>query len=174
MIKAFYTSAILMDILQQFGELSEDLLAKRKYAKWKAAYIHNCLRAGDIPTSGGPNEHLKNVIDTSKPPGEEDSLLVKPRLLNPDDFEKNDYVVPPEPAPAPSPVTPVVPQAQPFTPPTPSVSTPTAQTGDVNAGAIQKAQKYCKYATSALNYDDVNTAILNLQKALNLLQLGKE
>lgn len=163
-----------MDILQQFGELSEDLQAKRKYAKWKAAYIHNCLRAGDIPTSGGPNEHLKNVIDTSKAPGEEDSLLVKPRLLKPEDYEGNDDVLPTGPAPASSPVTPVVPQPQPFTPRAESVSTPTAQTGDVNSGAIQKAQKFCKYATSALNYDDVNTAIVNLQKALNLLQTGKE
>lgn len=39
---------------------------------------------------------------------------------------------------------------------------------------IQKAQKYSKYATSALNYDDVKTAVENLQKALNLLQFGKE
>lgn len=36
------------------------------------------------------------------------------------------------------------------------------------------AQKYCKYAGSALNYDDVNTAIENLQKALKLLSTGSE
>ena len=37
-----------------------------------------------------------------------------------------------------------------------------------------KAQKYCKWAESALNYDDVPTAIDNLQKALHLLQTGRE
>lgn len=37
-----------------------------------------------------------------------------------------------------------------------------------------KAQKYCKYAGSALQYEDVGTAIQNLQKALKLLATGKE
>jgi vacuolar protein sorting-associated protein VTA1 len=37
-----------------------------------------------------------------------------------------------------------------------------------------KAQKYCKYASSALQYEDVPTAIDNLQKALRLLQTGKD
>lgn len=39
---------------------------------------------------------------------------------------------------------------------------------------IMKAQKFCKYATSALNYDDVPTAIDYLQKCLNLLKTGHE
>lgn len=37
-----------------------------------------------------------------------------------------------------------------------------------------KAQKYCKYAGSALQYEDVSTAVQNLQKALKLLTTGKE
>ena len=37
-----------------------------------------------------------------------------------------------------------------------------------------KAQKYCKFAGSALQYEDVPTAIMNLQKALSLLTTGKE
>ena len=37
-----------------------------------------------------------------------------------------------------------------------------------------KAQKYCKYAISALDYDDLNTARLNLTKALNLINTGRE
>lgn len=39
---------------------------------------------------------------------------------------------------------------------------------------IGKAQKFIKWAGSALNYDDVPTAILNLQKALHLLTTGQE
>lgn len=39
---------------------------------------------------------------------------------------------------------------------------------------IAKAQKYCKYTASALTYDDVPTAILNLQKCLRLLQTGED
>lgn len=39
---------------------------------------------------------------------------------------------------------------------------------------MAKAQKYCKYAGSALNFDDVKTAIENLEKALCLLTTGHE
>ncbi|XP_068905046.1 vacuolar protein sorting-associated protein VTA1 homolog [Tenebrio molitor] len=184
MIKAFYTAGILMDILEQFGEQSEDIINKKKYAKWKAAYIHNCLKSGDTPTAGGPDEHLKNVIDITKEGDDEASqndLVISPRSHL--DFPNNQgYNLPTGPAPASSPVTPVVPpEPEQFipqpNPPTPSISTPTPTiqgNGNVGPEQIQKAQKCCKYATSALNYDDVKTAIDNLQKALNLLQLGKE
>ena len=37
-----------------------------------------------------------------------------------------------------------------------------------------KAMKLCKYATSALQYEDAKTAIENLTKALNLLTSGHE
>jgi len=39
---------------------------------------------------------------------------------------------------------------------------------------MEKAAKYCKYAGSALAYDDVSTAVENLQKALLILQTGQE
>lgn len=39
---------------------------------------------------------------------------------------------------------------------------------------FQKAQKYCKWAGSALQYEDVPTAINNLQKALKLLTTGQD
>lgn len=51
-VKAFYSSGVLYDILQTFGELSEEALHNRKYAKWKAAYIHNCLKNGETPIPG--------------------------------------------------------------------------------------------------------------------------
>lgn len=39
---------------------------------------------------------------------------------------------------------------------------------------MAKAQKYCKFAASALDYDDGTGAIEYLNKALNLLTTGKE
>lgn len=44
----------------------------------------------------------------------------------------------------------------------------------LSAEQLTKAQKYCKFAGSALNYDDVKSAIENLEKALHLLTTGKE
>ena len=37
-----------------------------------------------------------------------------------------------------------------------------------------KAQKYIKWAGSALDYDDVPTAITNLRKVLHLLTTGED
>lgn len=39
-----------------FGELSVETADKRKYAKYKAAYIHTCLKNGEMPVPGPPNE----------------------------------------------------------------------------------------------------------------------
>lgn len=36
------------------------------------------------------------------------------------------------------------------------------------------SQKYCKFATSALQYDDIKTAVANLEKALSLLKTGEK
>lgn len=38
----------------------------------------------------------------------------------------------------------------------------------------EKAVKYCKWASSALNYDDIGTAIVNLERALHLCRFGQE
>ncbi|CAL8237135.1 unnamed protein product, partial [Boreogadus saida] len=52
MIKSFYTSSLLFDVLSVFGELSEENIQQRKYARWKATYIHTCLKEGETPVAG--------------------------------------------------------------------------------------------------------------------------
>ncbi|XP_055327482.1 vacuolar protein sorting-associated protein VTA1 homolog [Paramacrobiotus metropolitanus] len=51
-IKAFYTAGLLFDVLAVWGEVSDDVARQQKYAKWKAAYIHNCLKNGEVPVPG--------------------------------------------------------------------------------------------------------------------------
>lgn len=51
-VKAFYTAGLIYDILITFGELSDEAQKNGKYAKWKAAYIHNCLKNGETPVPG--------------------------------------------------------------------------------------------------------------------------
>lgn len=43
---------ILFDVMTVFGELTPENAQMQKYAKWKAAYIHNCLKAGETPVPG--------------------------------------------------------------------------------------------------------------------------
>lgn len=45
---------------------------------------------------------------------------------------------------------------------------------ELSVEQIGKAQKFIKWAGSALNYDDVPTTVLNLRKALHLLTTGQE
>lgn len=51
-VKAFYSSGMLFDVLGTFGELTPEVAHHKKYAKWKAAYIHNCLKSGETPIAG--------------------------------------------------------------------------------------------------------------------------
>lgn len=43
-----------MDVLNVFGEVSEEIANTQKYAKWKATYIHTCLKNGEAPIPGPP------------------------------------------------------------------------------------------------------------------------
>ena len=65
-------------------------------------------------------------------------------------------------------VAPVAPTPPVFVPP----PAPAGSLPNISTEQVLKAQKYCKYANSALTYEDVNTAVLNLHKALALLTTG--
>jgi vacuolar protein sorting-associated protein VTA1 len=45
---AFYTAVLLYDVDLQFGELTPDLVEKRKYAMWKSSAINRCIKEGDF------------------------------------------------------------------------------------------------------------------------------
>jgi vacuolar protein sorting-associated protein VTA1 len=47
-VKSFYSAGILFDVMQSFGEVTPEVAHYRKYAKMKAAYIHNCLKSGEV------------------------------------------------------------------------------------------------------------------------------
>ena len=53
-VKSFYSAGILFDVLTicTQSELSPENAHMRKYSKWKAAYIHNCLKNGETPIPG--------------------------------------------------------------------------------------------------------------------------
>ncbi|XP_069688869.1 vacuolar protein sorting-associated protein VTA1 homolog [Periplaneta americana] len=209
-VKAFYTAGMLFDVLTTFGELTDEVLQNRKYAKWKAAYIHNCLKNGETPVPGpleGDEENEDNAMnqdvagssglqeDFAGAAGTSGMGFIKPSGFDsPIPPASNTYVPPTTPNHTPyaggfSPYNPT--SALPTTPNNGSMdsvpsfgsynpmSSGNGETGPegrakLNAQQITKAQKYCKWASSALNYDDVPTAITNLQKALKLLQTGDD
>lgn len=212
-VKAFYTAGMIYDVLQTFGDLTEEVTQNRKYAKWKASYIHNCLKNGETPVPGPmkseEDEELDNELQNLVPgpsnapapdqPGPSNQQPPYPPTgfntfpapgppvspgppSGPTNFTTNDPFSNVK-APTP-PSEPEKPPGgwKPYTGPTPA-GPETVEAPGVAAPAtgvtltpdqITKAQKYCKWAGSALNYEDVKTAIDNLQKALRLLQTGQD
>ncbi|XP_070781658.1 vacuolar protein sorting-associated protein VTA1 homolog isoform X3 [Enoplosus armatus] len=218
MIKSFYSASLLLDVLSVFGELSEENIQHRKYARWKATYIHNCLKNGETPQAGpigmdqdgeaveygaegfsgqglshggsfraGPPSEPFEDQDQSLAPGPAPGIGFTPSPGSgptaPTTNFNNIHIPPGAHAPANTPAE--------LPPPTEAVkpvpvprSVPTVDPTLLNAqqqGGVHlspedftKAQKYCKYAGSALQYEDVGTAVQNLQKALKLLTTGKE
>lgn len=185
-VKAFYTAGMIYDVLLTFGELTDEVQQNRKYAKWKAAYIHNCLKNGETPIPGpmatGEENEEEGTEDASNAASQEPQSptmgFVQPPSMpiNPDTGAID--ITSPEQLPDP----PKEPEKPPggFQAYIPTGSEESEQyqppQGDVTLtpDQITKAQKYCKWAGSALNYDDISTAIENLQKALRLLKTGQD
>ncbi|OWF45848.1 vacuolar protein sorting-associated protein VTA1 homolog [Mizuhopecten yessoensis] len=209
-VKSFYSSGMLFDVLSVFGEPAEDIEKNKKYAKWKAAYIHRCLKNGETPTPGPMREEGDEEEDGAFGGAPVTSSTSQP---GPSNFPTTQ----PDPAPGyPPPQQPSYPQqpgpppqqpgnynpsygnlnlpspagsqppgahAPPSTPQQPqqpvggtAVWTPPSNTAGVQltADQYQKALKFCKYASSAIQYEDSTTAINNLTKALKLLSTGKD
>lgn len=184
-----------------FGELSDELVQKSKYAKWRAAYIIKSIKAGEKPL---PPE------DETKADQEANSEFNEPPAYNPQpggqaiDDDKQDFDIGQPPAALnfndfnlnqinnltinsqkPSTVTPSRPATSNYSNPIDYSSGTAASSGPsqtlaamngirISQDDILKAQKYSKWASSALDYEDVKTAVGNLQKALNILTRGRE
>ncbi|XP_018316734.1 vacuolar protein sorting-associated protein VTA1 homolog isoform X2 [Mycetomoellerius zeteki] len=158
------TNDMLYDVLTLFGELSVEAAQNRKYAQWKAAYIHNCLMNGETPVPGPLNE-TNDENDSNK-------------ALNDDDEEAKSNMSPTSPKDNTSLDIPSIP------PNPPTTRTQSFESEDdtykTESGAklsveqIGKAQKFIKWASSALDYDDVATSVMNLRNALHLLTTGQE
>jgi len=167
-VKSFYSAGILFDVMQSFGELTPEVAHYRKYAKMKAAYIHNCLKNGETPVAGplaGDGE------------GEGQGEGVAPSTEGAG-FSGGFVPVQQPPAPASAPAPAPAPQPAPeehggFRAAPPS-SAPAGASSVLTPQQVAKVQKMCKYAASALDYQDTATAIDNLAKALSICQTGQE
>ncbi|KAM4633188.1 vacuolar protein sorting-associated protein VTA1 homolog [Polymixia lowei] len=225
MIKSFYTASLLIDVLSVFGELSEENIQHRKYARWKATYIHNCLKSGEPPQPGPQAMEQDGEADyeygaeggfSAPGPSQGGSFRGGPQFDQDQDQDQgfgpgpapgigftpvpgsgavgppggpspnfnNIHIPPGAHAPANTPAELPPPAGGPVKPVPSPRTVSTVDPALLNAGLegdvrltpedFTRAQKYCKYAGSALQYEDVSTAIQNLQKALKLLTTGKE
>lgn len=186
-VKAFFSAGQVYDVLAVFGELTDEAQHNRRYAKWKAAYIHNCLKNGETPIAGPMategDDEFQNLASGGQQPGPSIGF-VNPPPDQPgpstviggdagatDDFDPLKLPAPPkDPEKSPGGFKPYVPPGA----TTPEIENTPAEVQSLTVELSAKAQKYCKWASSALNFDDVPTAIENLEKALRLLQTGQD
>lgn len=161
-VKAFYSAGMLLDVCAVFGELNEDVAQQKKYAKWRAAHLHNCLNSGERPSDPAPKPDEQDLNDSENLEYGQ-TPAAPPSQPIPDHFQYPDggaMSMGPTPQP--------VPQA------TASIPTYVQETSSqqISPESMAQAQKFCKYASSALTYEDIPTAVDNLQKALRLLTTG--
>nr|BAH70838.1 ACYPI009424 [Acyrthosiphon pisum] len=173
-VKLFFTAGLLMDVLSVFGDVSEEITNTQKYAKWKATYIHNCMKNGETPTPGPPNtesgqigfnfpnqgEDIQQPTDNCAPLTPTKHTYEDYPASNPNEYQQISNM---------STISPT--EVQPTVSGRPILLRDGIQ---LSPSQITKAQKYCKFAASALTYDDVSESIANLQKALKLLTTGED
>ncbi|XP_078044915.1 vesicle trafficking 1 [Augochlora pura] len=175
-IQSFFTAGLLYDVLTVFGELSDEAMKHRKYAKWKATYINNCLKQGLIPVAGPVGEDTENIysaeiddgVDSQETAWKRGSSLDSDNTRNAFGNDSFDAT------------TKNIPKKESVDGGTSEIRNDYQPTTETEGGVsltlddMNKAQKFIKWAGSALNYDDVPTAVLNLRKALHLLTTGQE
>lgn len=164
-VQSFYTAQVLYDVLTLFGELSVEAAQNRKYAQWKAAYIHNCLVNGETPVPGPMKEDGEENDSVEALNKDDEDTNLNPAAESPKDNTPQNF---------PSiPANPPTTRTQSFDPED-STAYKTESGANLSVEQISKAQKYMKWASSALDYDDISTSVMNLRKALHLLTTGQE
>lgn len=166
-VRAFYTSSVLYDVAEGLtGELGDESKTQRKYARWKATYIHNCLKNGETPQPG-PVGGLEDSWEDELGEGASGTSY------NPPPAPVN-QPAPQPPSQPPQPVARSKPNPEPVQSYEPEPSYTTTSGGELTAVQYNQAQKLCKFASSAIMYQDVPTALENLEKCIRLLKTGKE
>jgi len=182
-VKSFYTASILFDVLQVFDEpVSEEIHTHQKYARWKATYIHNCLKNNETPIPGpvgGLEDEWRSEADnetnTTEKPEDKPSTSLGANVQ----VGTNVPGASAQPKPAPRDSAPVQPQPVPRSAEQPQAHQESVSQ-DVGSGVklshkdFAEAEKLCKYAASALQYQDIPTAVGSLEKCLKLLRTGKQ
>ncbi|KND01035.1 uncharacterized protein SPPG_04128 [Spizellomyces punctatus DAOM BR117] len=193
--KTFLASSIFLELLKVFGEIDTEVQDKIRYAKFKAADIIKALREGRTPTPGMPGEQPPESAQPTAPPEPHPNFgtpydpsytPTQPTFdANVSHSGEASYASPS--SHCPSHQTPFTgsetrPYVHPSAPsagsghhsPSPAPASPSslAPKGsfEVNYKTVQAAQKHSRFAISALQYDDIPTAIDNLEQALALLR----
>ena len=206
--RLFLVASHFLEVIRAFGETSEDIEERIKYAKWKASDIVKAFNEGRQPVPGppsiqaeGPSEQPpayppaepaadRRTSDTGRnlpsmggsyhpsPSSDRDHALPPPAPFSPPPPTAFHPVPTPPQDPPPASYKPISPPApyKPTSPPAPPQQHYTAPPQQhytppvTSTASYDQAEKHCRYATSAIQFEDVPTAIKELEAAIAVLR----
>jgi len=182
-MKLFYTAHLLFCVLQIFNEpVSEESMQHKKYAAWKSTYLMNCFKDGITPVPGPLGGEEEEEEDANQQDESQYSFQQPETPYQPDNNQQPQSPYQPNPYQQPQNFnqSDQAPQTSTAYQP-PSSQQPAYQEPETSGSAYPKlsfkdkaeAEKMCKFAGSSISFDDTETAINYLEKALRLLKTGK-
>ncbi|WFD20132.1 hypothetical protein MCAP1_002376 [Malassezia caprae] len=170
---SFLAASKFLELLKVFGPLEADIQTKVKYAKWKAAQISKALREGTELTPGPDKATMETEAgqttseDASQAPADDTDKLQWPQVPHETDAPRVQVMTarPEDQTPKPRAEAPP-PAAQPLDPEDKPES-------GLSVSKIAHIQKLCRWTSSALDYEDLETARTQLHEALLLLDTAR-
>uniref|UniRef100_V5EWA6 Vacuolar protein sorting-associated protein VTA1 n=1 Tax=Kalmanozyma brasiliensis (strain GHG001) TaxID=1365824 RepID=V5EWA6_KALBG len=144
--RKFLAASHFLELLKIFGTLEPETAEKIKYAKWKAADIAKAFKEGRKPTAGPAGGDAK----------EEEAKLETAMGPATDSKEEAEYL-----AREMAKLTTAAPQ---------EVAPPTVFPESLDAKLSSRVQKLAKGAASAVDFEDLETARIQLRQALDILE----
>lgn len=190
--KMFYSAGTFFDIMEQFGQLDEEIIEKKKYAKWKATEILNAIRSGTRPVPGGYEGQAPTFVSATEANSAMDipaaptippsaalttGIPTAPNQHEPSPDYSQHYA-PAQPPLVPATITGATPAAgvppsvtpatahTHYTSPPPQYTSPPVYNTDPR---VKDAVELCQYAIASLNKNDLLKAKQRLQEALRRL-----
>lgn len=169
----FQIAAQFLEVLSVFGEVGDEIEERIRYAKWKTTDIMKALNEGRVPTPGPPGAEAP----TSDARGGAAEAHSEPQALSnlPSSLPSltGSYGADQRASPPAAPPVHERPAAAVLTEPLSPVPPPAAAgLGATGCDPVQlaAAERHTRYATSALQFEDVPTAIRELEHALDILR----
>lgn len=180
--RAFAAASKFLETLAVFGPVAPEITTKIRYAKWKAADISKALREGRLSQrnqvaadAAGGEEHTLPPPEPSAPAAPDPAMRAQTHVLPsvPSDATGQQAAAPPDPPSAP-PSAPALapapaPPSAPPSAPTPPPAAPPSTRPPLDVRTVTHIQKLTRWASSALDYDDSETARRHLREALAAL-----
>jgi vacuolar protein sorting-associated protein VTA1 len=174
--RLFLVASQFLEVTRVFGDVPDEIEDRLKYAKWKAADIVRALNEGRQPQPGPPTSSPPPETTIQSPPIVAAGLNALPSMSG--------QYPPPSSASAVNSFQPTSPpQLAPIVlppinnPPVPvAIGSPPAAMNygstspTLDPSTLASAEKLARFAVSALQFEDIPTAIQNMEQALLLLR----